>query len=155
MGKRRLTKKLSLQWETGAIGRIDQLAATGRTVESMTADAFLANSESFDRIDRMIAKAEARRNAALRELERRRSSMAQALRRVSDDVVDAEFVDVAHDPITNTASFDSSVISAGSRCRRSGISGLPSRLQLLLYHREHDPPSVGCCNVQYEQVLGP
>jgi len=61
----------------------------------MTADVFLANSESFDRIDRMIAKAETRRNAALRELERRRSSMAQALRRVSDDVVDAEFVDVA------------------------------------------------------------
>jgi len=90
-------KKLSLQWETGAIGRIDQLAVTGRTVESMTADVFLANSESFDRIDRMIAKAEARRNAALRELERRRSSMAQALRRVSDDVVDAEFVDVAPD----------------------------------------------------------
>jgi hypothetical protein len=42
----------------------------------------------------MIMKAEARRNAALREIERRRSSMAQASRRASDDVVDAEFVDV-------------------------------------------------------------
>src|SRR5260370_14254771 len=36
-------KKLSLQWETGAIGRIDQLAATGRTVESITADTFFLN----------------------------------------------------------------------------------------------------------------
>ena len=96
MGKRRL-KSSRCNGKTGAVGRIDQLAVTGRTVESMTADVFLANSESFDRIDRMIAKAEARRNAALRELERRRSSMAQALRRVSDDVVDAEFVDVAPD----------------------------------------------------------
>jgi hypothetical protein len=40
-------KKLSLQWETGAIGQIDQLAATGRTVESITADAFLATSKNL------------------------------------------------------------------------------------------------------------
>src|SRR6267143_1777147 len=91
--------KLSREWETGAIGRIDQLAATGRTVESITADVFFANSEDLERIDRMIMKAEARRNAALREIERRRSSMAEALRRASDDVVDAEFVDVAPDQI--------------------------------------------------------
>src|SRR5258707_5701903 len=92
--------KLSREWETGAIGRIDQLAATGRTVESITADVFLGNSEKLERIDRMIMKAEARRNAALHAIERRRSSMAQALRRASDDVVDAEFVDVAPDQIT-------------------------------------------------------
>src|SRR5437899_618505 len=35
-------KKFSLQWETGVIGQIDQLAATGRTVESVAADVFLA-----------------------------------------------------------------------------------------------------------------
>jgi len=35
----------------------------------------LANSEKLEPIDRMIMKAEARRNAALREIERRRSSM--------------------------------------------------------------------------------
>jgi len=91
--------KLSREWETGAIGRIDQLAATGRTVESLTADVFFANSENLERIDRMIMKAEARRNAALHAIERRRSSMAQALRRASDDVVDAEFVDVAPNQI--------------------------------------------------------
>jgi hypothetical protein len=79
--------------------RIDQLAVTGRTVESITADVLLVNSENLERIDRMIMKAEPRRNAALREIERRRSGMAQALRRASDDVVDAEFVDVAPDQI--------------------------------------------------------
>jgi len=36
----------------------------------------LANSENLERIDRMIIKAEARRNAALREIDRYRSSMA-------------------------------------------------------------------------------
>ena len=42
----------------------------------------------------MIMKAETRRNAASREIEGRRLSMARALRRASNDVVDAEFVDV-------------------------------------------------------------
>jgi hypothetical protein len=91
--------KLSREWETGAIGRIDQLAATGRTVESITADVFFVNSENLERVDRMIMKAEARRNAALHAIERRRSSLAQALRRASDDVVDAEFLDVGPDQI--------------------------------------------------------
>jgi hypothetical protein len=85
--------------KTGAIGQIDQLAATGCTVESITADVLLVNSEHLERVDRMTTKAEARRNAALHEIERRRSSMAQALRRASDDVVEAEFVDVAPDQI--------------------------------------------------------
>ena len=59
----------------------------------------MVNSEHLERIDRMTTKAEARRNAALHEIERRRSSMAQALRRANDDVVEAEFVDVAPDQI--------------------------------------------------------
>ncbi len=33
-------KRLSREWETGAIGQVDQLAATGGTVESITADVF-------------------------------------------------------------------------------------------------------------------
>jgi hypothetical protein len=92
-------KKLSRQWETGAIGQIDQLAATGCTVGSITADVFLVNSENLERIGRMIMKAEARGTAAVREIERRGSCMAQGLRRASDDVVEADFADVAPDQI--------------------------------------------------------
>jgi hypothetical protein len=51
-------------------------------------------SEALERIDRMIASAEARRNVALREVERHRSSLGQALRRASEEAVDAEFEDV-------------------------------------------------------------
>jgi hypothetical protein len=43
----------------------------------------------------MVMSAEARRNAALREIERHRASIAEALRRATDDVVDADFEDVA------------------------------------------------------------
>jgi hypothetical protein len=42
----------------------------------------------------MAMAAEARRNSALRELERHRASLAQALRQASDDVIDAEYQDL-------------------------------------------------------------
>lgn len=58
---------------------------------------YSATIKSVERIDRMVMNAEARRNAALREIERHRSCMAEALRRATDDVVDAEFVDVPRD----------------------------------------------------------
>jgi len=60
---------------------MDQAAARG----------FEARIEIFERIDRMAMAAEARRNAALRELERHRASLAQALRQASDDIIEAEY----------------------------------------------------------------
>ena len=59
-------------------------------------DAVLAHTlalriDDFDRIDRMIATAEARRSAVLREVERRRASLAQALRQASEEIAGAEF----------------------------------------------------------------
>jgi hypothetical protein len=39
----------------------------------------------------MIATAEARRNTVLREVERRRVSLAQALRQASEEIAGAEF----------------------------------------------------------------
>jgi hypothetical protein len=60
----------------------------------VTARTLSANIDDLERIERMIMGAEARRNAALRELERHRKATAEALRRATDDVVDAEFEDV-------------------------------------------------------------
>ena len=42
----------------------------------------------------MIMNAEARRNAALRELERHRETLARALRQTSDNVAEADYEDV-------------------------------------------------------------
>jgi hypothetical protein len=53
--------------------------------------------ESVERIDRMAMSAEARRSAALREIERNRAGIAEALRHATDDVVDAVFEEVAHE----------------------------------------------------------
>ncbi len=89
-----------LSWDVLRLrrARVDELlCATGLTVESVTAEVFVAISEALERIDRMMMSAESRRNTALREIERHRSSFAQALRRASEEVVEAEFEDVAPD----------------------------------------------------------
>jgi predicted phage tail protein len=93
------TDELAERWaarDPQAIEEVnEQLASKGLTIEDVTARALSAEIENFERIDRMVMNAEARRNAALRELERHRMTLAQALRQASDDVVDADFEDVA------------------------------------------------------------
>jgi ribosomal protein S6 len=93
------TEELAERWaarDPQAIEEVnEQLASKGLTVEDVTARALSAEIENFERIDRMVMNAEARRNAALRELERHRMTLAQALRQASDNVIDADFEDVA------------------------------------------------------------
>ena len=50
--------------------------------------------EQIERIDRMIMSAEARRNAILREVDRHRASVAQALRQAADNIEDTQFEEV-------------------------------------------------------------
>ena len=50
--------------------------------------------DSFERFDRMLASSEARRNNALREIERHRAVLGGAVRQAIDEVQDAEFRDV-------------------------------------------------------------
>ena len=88
-------------WAEGdqiAIGRVDKMfASTGVTMEMVRSRTLSANIDVVERIDRMAMNAETRRNAALREIERHRSGIAEALRRRTDDVVDGEFEAVARD----------------------------------------------------------
>jgi hypothetical protein len=82
--------------DRGAIKEVEKLlAAMGLTMEVVMARTLSADIDAVERIDRMVMSAEVRRNAALREIERHRSCIAEALRRTTDDVVDAEFEDVA------------------------------------------------------------
>jgi hypothetical protein len=69
--------KLADLWEEGdqtAIGRVDEIfASTGLTMEMVKSWTLLGNIDAVERIDRMVMDAEARRSAALREIERHRS----------------------------------------------------------------------------------
>jgi hypothetical protein len=71
------------------------LNQNGLTMEHVVAESLAARMEDIERIDRMIASAERRRSAMLREVDRHRSSLASRLRRASDEVVQAGFEDVA------------------------------------------------------------
>ena len=56
------------------------------------------NINTIERIDRMIMTMEARRNAAYREAERYRIGLGERLRRVAEQVEDAEFREVDDAP---------------------------------------------------------
>ena len=60
----------------------------------ITAKTLESKLYSFERLDRMLASAEARRNIALREIDRHRSAFGTAVRQSIEQVEDAEFRDV-------------------------------------------------------------
>ena len=88
-----------LQGDPGAVEEVQKaLSAAGLSMDDMQTKALCDHLEDVDRINRLIMGAEARRSAALRELERYRANFARAPRRRSDEAVDAEFEDVPLQP---------------------------------------------------------
>jgi hypothetical protein len=87
------------RWATGdreAIAMVDRvLASCGLSMETVRARALSLHIDQFERIDRMIAMAEGRRDSFLREIDRHRANFAQRLRRATADAEDAEFEVIA------------------------------------------------------------
>ena len=80
--------------DTSAAEKVDKiLASAGITVDAAIANTMTVRLHDFEAIERLIASAELRRYTALRELERRRSALAEARRR-EEEAVDADFEDV-------------------------------------------------------------
>jgi hypothetical protein len=78
--------------EPDAINWINELlAADGLTIDNIRADALMGRIEEMERIERLIALAESRRNLSLRELGRHRAVLGEALRQKMQEVEDAEF----------------------------------------------------------------
>ena len=77
----------------------EMLKNAGFTMDEVMAEAFAAVIDPFERIDRLLASAEARRNNALREIDRHREALGAAVRRGVDEVQDAEFQDVETGPV--------------------------------------------------------
>ncbi|MGB8611430.1 MAG: hypothetical protein WCD60_07265 [Pseudolabrys sp.] len=70
------------------------LASVGLTMDAVMARILAIKLEQIERIDRLIMSAKARRNAVLREVDRHRASVAQALRQAADNIEDAQFEQV-------------------------------------------------------------
>lgn len=75
------------------------LKGAGFTMDEVMAEAFAAVIDPFERIDRLLASAEARRNNALREIDRHREALGAAMRRGVEEVQDAEFQDFETGPV--------------------------------------------------------
>lgn len=93
---------LALGWalhERKAVAQVDRvLAAAGLGIDAVMGQTLRLRIGEIERIDRMTALAEARRNAALHEIERHRANFAALLRRAAQEaekIEDAEFAEVA------------------------------------------------------------
>ena len=67
------------------------LAGAGVSIDTFMARSLHKKLDDIERIDRLIAFAETRRNASLREIERRRAVLGETLRRSVQEIEDGEF----------------------------------------------------------------
>ena len=92
------SNEIATNWksrEPDAVAKVDAaLAATGLTRDRVMAETLARKLDEVERIDRMVAGAEARRNVALREIDRHRATLGVALRQAADEVLDAEFKEI-------------------------------------------------------------
>jgi hypothetical protein len=70
------------------------LKKAGLTIDEVAAQTLDSKLDSFERLDRMLASAEARRNNALREIDRHRDALG-GVRRSIEEIEDGDFRDVA------------------------------------------------------------
>jgi hypothetical protein len=91
-------QKVAIDWASRkprAVATVDAaLAAAGLTMDAVMAQTLALKIDEIDRIGRMIAGAEARRNIALREIDKHRATLGAALRQAADEVQDAEFKEI-------------------------------------------------------------
>ena len=96
-------RELAEAWTAGgrrAARRVDTLLkAAGLARDAVTAQTLSLHIDGVERIDRMIMLAEARRAAALQEIERHRAALAQGLRRAlaAEEAGDADARTVVED----------------------------------------------------------
>jgi len=72
------------------------LTSAGLTNDTILAQTFSLKVNDIERIQNMIALAEARRNAILREIDRHRQTLGQKLRRAAQQIEDGEFRVIEH-----------------------------------------------------------
>jgi hypothetical protein len=92
-------EKLASAWakrEPQAMQKVESLLKQCELgVDAITAETLTVKLDQIERFEAMIAAAEARLAAALREVDRHRAALGEALRAAANDIEDAEFEEVA------------------------------------------------------------
>jgi hypothetical protein len=95
---------LPKQWaarDADAIEEVDELlASSDLTMDAVMAETLAYIIDDFERIDRLIMHTEARRNAILREVDRYRTSLGQALRRATNNIENSQILEISAQEIT-------------------------------------------------------
>ena len=93
-GRAQKAKELAQHYvrrKPGAVELVDKhLATASVSVETLTAQALADELDYIERIDRLTTIAESRRNASLREIDRRRPILGETLRRTVQEVEDSK-----------------------------------------------------------------
>ena len=101
-------EQLAVAWakrEAEAMAKVKRLLATSELpVDVIMAETLTLKLEQTERFEAMIAAAEARLAAALREVDRHREALAGALRAAVEAIEDAEFEEVPAQPSLPEAS---------------------------------------------------
>jgi hypothetical protein len=98
------SRELSEKWAAGDTAMREEFAraltAAGLSIEEVTATTLERKIDKFEQIERMLASVEARRNNALREIDRHRTACGTAIRQTLDEVRDVKFQDVESGDVT-------------------------------------------------------
>jgi F0F1-type ATP synthase membrane subunit b/b' len=80
-----------MQREPGAVTEVDELLSNaGMSIDTLMANALAEKLNDVERIDHLATIAESRRNASLREIDRRRAALGETLRRSVQGIEHAE-----------------------------------------------------------------
>jgi len=78
--------------ESEAVRLVDNfLTQANTTIDALLINALAEKLDDIERIDRLTAIAEGRRNASLREIDRRRAALGGTLRQAVHEIEDGEF----------------------------------------------------------------
>ena len=93
--REKLAYGLSIQ-EADTIDHVNSiLEAHGLSSDAIIAEAFKNRMDTLEKLDRLIENCSRRRDAALRNLEKRRDELAARMRNLSSSVSDGAFVEVS------------------------------------------------------------
>lgn len=104
-------RELSKRWASGDTQSQNE---AGLTLDAIMARTLEVKLDSFERLDRLLASSEARRNNALREIDRHGEKLGAATRRALEVPEDVEFCDV-ESGVSFEASAGSHVTEGGSQ----------------------------------------
>lgn len=91
--------KLYVTADKDAIAEVHEHFKTMNVTQSdVNAGAFVNNLDAMERLDRMTMNAEARRNQALREVDRHREAFARRLQQAVTDIEEADYTEIVASP---------------------------------------------------------